>query len=1269
MRFFANGPDIPDELLNARDEGRVVFFCGAGVSRAYAGLPGFIGLAENVLADLGSAQDSDERRLLKAMEKVSAETELAGLISADRIFTLLEKKSFEAEQIERSVSQALKVKGSPNLKAHKILIELARQPGGSVRLVTTNFDRLFEKCAPKVTSSSRSRLPRVRLGDGDWGIVHLHGRVNEDYTGPDEDGFVLSSGEFGDAYLAEGWARDFVREILDNYLAVFIGYSADDPPVRYLLEGLQRSRPDTSRIYAFQDGPDDEAIAKWDDKGVTAISYRPDDGHHSVLYESLKAWAVRAKDPAAWRNKVLNLARGGPAKLQPHQRGMVAHIVKTTRGALALSNHKFPLPPEWLCTFDAAARFARASRLRSDLSEGAIIDPFKLYGLDSDPAPPGQNEQLSRQEAVPEGAWDAFSFNAEDKQSLDEHRTAGVRGRYAHEVPMLPPRLSALGDWIARVADKPAAAWWAAGQYALHPAICENVRRQIDGNGKKVRKTVKDAWRLVFELIDTKTHGDFGDFRLIQAIEAHGWTPDLIRQYGRVYAPRLERRTSFRNPRPPAAGEKVRRRDLADVTVEYPEHMDRPDIPDHALSQIVNVVRGNLETALDLEREYTSLIEVVSIEPEDDGDEEDFNRSHGLSAYVLHFSGLFRRLASHDSASARREFQRWRTDDEVFQRLRAWAAGLPDIATAAAFAGELLSLTDEAFWDAYAKRDVLLSLKRRWDEIDIGDRKKIEARIRKGPKRYRSEEEAHFRQRAASTTLTWFHWLENQNCTLTFDLAELTEALLVIAPGWEPKFAETAAEGLVSRAGWVRTETDPKDIMTVPVSKVIEVSRKLDGRREDFLVEYKPFAGLSDVKPIRAISALAIARRGGDFAEPYWETFLGRDARKKDSLRLQILVAGRLSQIAPPDFARISLTASRWFENAGPTLREHAPASFERLWSHFIETLKTESRASGSALIRQNQDVDWVTEAINAPAGNLAELHMTDPAKEGVKAGSGFPKRWLKKVRELLALPGESRQYALAIFTFNLRWFYAIDPDFTDRTFISILEKTKDTADKEAVWAGFFWGARATHTKFYLRIRSLLLQTARAGTARRRKHSEVLSGLILAGWGSRHRGKRLISDAEYRAVLLEVDDQFRGHTLWQLERWSADEKWADQVVPFLKNVWPRQKKARTPAISGRLADLAVHQERNFPEVVDAVVPLITRPEDGFLTLYRLRDSKSEVMRNHPDSTLTLLYAMLSEDASRWPYGARELLKELGKHKPKLLDDPRMAELLGRLDKS
>ena len=41
MRFIPGGPDIPEELIIARDKGDVVFFCGAGVSQQAASLPNF----------------------------------------------------------------------------------------------------------------------------------------------------------------------------------------------------------------------------------------------------------------------------------------------------------------------------------------------------------------------------------------------------------------------------------------------------------------------------------------------------------------------------------------------------------------------------------------------------------------------------------------------------------------------------------------------------------------------------------------------------------------------------------------------------------------------------------------------------------------------------------------------------------------------------------------------------------------------------------------------------------------------------------------------------------------------------------------------------------------------------------------------------------------------------------------------------------------------------------------------------------------------------
>src|ERR1700681_2307633 len=124
MRFFANGPSIPSELLVARDEGRLIFFCGAGVSMARAGLPNFFGLASDVLRELGVPADDPARKVINEARELEKRTGASGLISADRIFGLLER-DFLVRDIQKPVAKALKPGPAVDLTLHRTLLDLA----------------------------------------------------------------------------------------------------------------------------------------------------------------------------------------------------------------------------------------------------------------------------------------------------------------------------------------------------------------------------------------------------------------------------------------------------------------------------------------------------------------------------------------------------------------------------------------------------------------------------------------------------------------------------------------------------------------------------------------------------------------------------------------------------------------------------------------------------------------------------------------------------------------------------------------------------------------------------------------------------------------------------------------------------------------------------------------------------------------------------------------------------------------------------------------
>jgi hypothetical protein len=312
VRFLEYGPSIPDELLFGRDEGRVIFFCGAGISRARARLPDFFELAERVMNGLGTGFDSPARALVAAAREMKPIAGVTGVISADRVFSLLERE-FTVKDINRGVAVALRPAADADLSAHKTLLDLSRGPDRKVRLVTTNFDLLFEAASPRLSAWAPPNLPDPTRRTEFAGIVHLHGRVNSSYQRALGDGFVLSSAEFGRAYLSDGWATQFIRAVTDNYLIVFLGYTADDPPVQYLLEALYRTAANQNRLFAFQSGTESEAEARWRHKGVRAIAYDGNDSHRA-LWNTLEAWAGRARNPARWCEGVIRVARRGPEK-------------------------------------------------------------------------------------------------------------------------------------------------------------------------------------------------------------------------------------------------------------------------------------------------------------------------------------------------------------------------------------------------------------------------------------------------------------------------------------------------------------------------------------------------------------------------------------------------------------------------------------------------------------------------------------------------------------------------------------------------------------------------------------------------------------------------------------------------------------------------------------------------------------------------------------------------------------------------------------------
>ncbi|MDE0029651.1 MAG: hypothetical protein OXU42_09660 [Deltaproteobacteria bacterium] len=85
----------------------------------------------------------------------------------------------------------------------------------------------------------------------------------------------------------------------------------------------------------------------------------------------------------------MDLARRGPRKLSPHERGQVASLVRTDVGAKLFADADRPPSGEWLCVFDHRVRYGDIGR--DPVGAQPDFDPLLEYGLDDDPARPANS--------------------------------------------------------------------------------------------------------------------------------------------------------------------------------------------------------------------------------------------------------------------------------------------------------------------------------------------------------------------------------------------------------------------------------------------------------------------------------------------------------------------------------------------------------------------------------------------------------------------------------------------------------------------------------------------------------------------------------------------------------------------------------------------------------------------------------------------------------------------------------------------------------------
>ena len=1274
MQFTENGVNIPEELLFALDEGRVVFFCGAGVSQAKAGLPDFFGLADQVLNSLGIAEHSPAAKILAEARDIEERTGVPGLISTDRVFGLLERDFFPVD-IDRAVAKALVPDKDADLTAHELLLDLATSQDGKTKLVTTNFDRLFNDCGRSLEVWQPPKLPDPTSPGDLNGIVYLHGRATKNYDGSERGGFVLSSAEFGRAYLAEGWATRFFKDVIDRYVVVFVGYAADDPPVQYLLEALNKTDGQLNKVYAFQSGEEDKAKARWRDKGVTAIPYKSTNCHEA-LWILLEAWADRAKDPEAWQERTMELARHGPESLKPFEREQVTHLVSTKKGARRFFESNPPPPATWLCVFDQLIRYSTPFKIHSGENKGKIVDPFDLYGLAKDPVPlPIAPDGIALKRETPPAAWDAFSLNRRDRDELRDDHIAVLRGKASLQAGPLPGRINLLGNWLAKVAHQNTAVWWGARQHGLHDSIQQSIRSSLERHHEGCEPHVLQAWHYLFEYWRTVGNDDHLDwYRFADELEILGWSNTTVRKFETLLRPRLAASPNyFSSAMPPQADEKPMLADLVYLELKYIESSPEIEVPDDWLADVVSALKRNLDIGIQLETElgHYGWLDIPPIIPSDDPDISGYDRREGLRGAVLDYAVKFERLIELEPERARQEAATWSTDDNnIFARLRIWASRFEVVVPNSEFLDFTDKVSRKAFWNVWHQRDLLLMLRERWAMLPVTAKIRIEERILEGREQWEGEAANEFVAGKDSEIADRLHWLHTNGCTLNLDYDQEIARLRLTVPDWSPEHGAKAAVKWESSGGFVRTHTEFDELLSVPLDQVLAKSHELSGREGFGLDQRDPFAGLCHERSVRAVSVLRRSANRGEYPKWAWQRFLYSDTRKEDKTRLRKFIAEILLRADDEALASIIYPVSEWLLSASKEISKDCVPTFDRLLIRLFETLDSDPDAGISSYVRGSNDPDWATEALNSPAGKIAQVLLNDPRRENLE--QGLPHGWKTHIERALSLPNDDKCLALVFFSGLLLWFYKFDPKWTEDNLLSVLQNGS-ADEQDAWWAGYLWGVKGIPSfELWERLKPHLIAKVAERSSKKQVKQDALMDLVISSWvfSNSDKGEVLITDSELRNLLLKAGDKFRMQALWLMEKMGKKDgeegqHWKSLQVRFLRDVWPVQRAVRTSLIFESLIELAFSNEDRFMEVSEAILPLIGPIEHNYLMPMKFQLDEVNIVNSYPERVLEILYVALPEDANKWPYEIDTTLLRIAEVKSELRTDPSWVELMRR----
>lgn len=1264
VQFVTGGPTLPSGLLQALESGRLVFFCGSGIS-VPLGLPTFRGLVDEVYSKLKTEITG------ASLEETAFKTG-----EYDAVLHFLEARHPGGRtRVREAVADTLYLPSGSDepsdFSTHEALLRLTmNHHDNAVRLVTTNFDRAFEIAAKNMGAEFKRHvapLLPVPMNSRWKGLVYLHGLLEDD---GDEftDNLVLTSGDFGLAYLIEQWAARFISSLFQNYNVCFIGYSVNDPVMKYALDALDAYRrlgempPETWAFVSYYEGADlQEVNRNWVARGITPINYLQKEHDHSPLHQTIVAWAeAHQPDDYAKEKIVAEYAGLMPTKVT-REDDFCSRLVWALSGPkdrpAKIFSQLTPSPPlEWL--FEVFAKPYHHFAGEEDVAEhnkhqaepssiaGSLIHPFLKESQKS-------TQLVSRQEPM------------EPLDSIRTHLGAWL-SNYVLDWRLLL--------WVANAGGRINPGWariieeklYELQENRAHSTEPETPGEVVDGN---FHELMGKLWRHVMNG-NMESPGPRDNVIIWQRrYRQHGWDVSAAQSLLKLLQPRIMLSepitplwTSDREDPFARVHEKVP--SIALGLASKWAGVAIPKLFGAQFSRELMSVLPSLEAALlqglALLQELTpsgsydpSMVHLASIESHEQN-----RRFHDWTFLIELVREAWLGLNESDETSAARRAHLWMSyDHPTFKRLAFYAAAKNNQIAPESWVEWLLSEDAKWLWALETRREVCQLFVAKGKDLTVPLQEQIVSEIVQhmpsepsGPLEGRAGE--HYR----AGTL-FLKKLQHSICApgdaLQQALDKFEQALNMI---------QISSDQSEEFPFWLSVGWEPSvspDDEPIPAT-VKELVSWIKGNHIAEFDSRSPWNKWCEVNPSQCVKALGQASTDGNWPATHWQNALRIWSDPENFGEVGEFIFTQLQSVQANHIYESRYSIARWMYD----YQSKSQAASSQALDLADKILNAIQNCGGSTNESDLINNDVMTTALNDPVGLVAQMAISMLFKEQPRDEDGLDRyggiqKILTRISDATA---QEFRFGRVMLAFNLVSFFRIDQEWVSQHLLPSFSN-ENTHEMLAVWEGFLHSRRA-HPQLIMQIKTPLL-TIRSLFSQLSNNAQFAYMSLLTHLAfnpqtglTREDLKAPFQLATPQALALSLQ-----HLINVTNGVDTTDGcwWQEQFMPFWDELWPKDKRVLTWEISDLLGRLMIQAAGwNFPAAITTLQDWFRAGNPYSILVSALRETT--LCRQFPNEALEYLnltvqsYIANSDEL----VGCLNQIKEAA---PDLAEDERFKRLL------